>query len=223
VIQVMEQMTRLSSQLFLILHDPFTGRGEVSQELLECGVAAAQLADLVIARQLGVVDDHLVMTAPVQPGPAEAGAFDEVGKYVLGCVADQDRTYSVRTWVGSLGAAVTDLVVRELVEAGVVRHERGRRGLRGRKPDMFPARDLLRASSPRNRVRHMLAHPHELDLAGATLASMVGALGTERVFEVDDTRDLLRELNTHMPVPLQAVMTGLAATVASASVALGTR
>jgi hypothetical protein len=215
----MKQMTRLSSQLFLILHDPFTGKGEVSQELLECAVSAAQLADLVITRRLAVNDDDQVVMA----GRAQEGSGDEVGAYVLGCVADQSRTYSVRTWVASLGEVVTDLVVRELVEAGVVRHERGSRGLRGRKPDRFPAADLLRASSPRNRVRHMLTHPGEFDLAGATVASIVGALGVERIFEVDDTRDLLRELGTHMPSPLQSVMAGLAATVASMSVTLGGR
>lgn len=218
VIHAMKQMTRLSSQLFLLLHDPFTGKGEVGQELLECGVSAAQLADLVIARRLRVIDDQVVMAGPVQ-----AGSADEVGEYVLGCVADQSTTYSVRMWVASLGGAVTDLVVRELVDAGVVLHERGRRGLRGRKLDRFPARDLLRASNPRNRVRHMLAHPTEFDLAGATIASIVGALGAERVFEARDTRELLRELNAHMPLPLQAVMTGLAAAVASVSVTLGAR
>jgi Golgi phosphoprotein 3 (GPP34) len=214
----MMQMTRLSSQLFLLLHDPFTGKGEVSQESLECGVSAAQLADLVIARRLGVDDDRVEMLGRAQEGPA-----DEVGAYVLGSIADQSRTYSVRTWVSSLGEAVTDLVVRELVTAGVVRHQRGPWGLRGRQPDRFPAADLLQASSPRNRVRHMLIHPAEFDLAGATLASLVGTLGVERVFEVDDARDLIKELNTHMPSPLQAVIEGLAATVASASVALGSR
>jgi hypothetical protein len=214
----MKQTTKLSCQLFLLLHDPFTGKGEVSRGLLECGVAAAELADLVIGRRLGVIDDHVVMADQVQAGPT-----DRVGEYVLGCVADQPKTYSVRTWVGSLGEAVTDLVVRELVDEGVVRHERGSLGLRGRKPDRFPAVDLLRASSSRNRVRHMLTHPAEFDLAGATVASIVGALGAERVFEVHDARDVLKELSTYLPSALQAVMAGLAAAVAAASVALGGR
>jgi hypothetical protein len=214
----MKQTTKLSCQLFLLLHDPFTGKGEVSQELLEYGVSAAELADLVIGRRLGVIDDHVVVAHQGQPART-----DRVGDYVRGCVADQPKTYSVRTWVGSLGEAVTDLVVRELVDDGVVRHERGSLGLRGRKPDRFPAVDLLRASSSRNRVRHMLAHPAEFDLPGATLASMVGALGAERVFEVHDTRDVLKELSTHLPSALQAVVAGLAATVAAASVALGGR
>jgi hypothetical protein len=214
----MKQTTGLSCQLFLLLHDPFTGKGEVHQELLEYGVSAAGLADLVIVRRLGVIDDHVVVADPVQAGPA-----DRVGEYVLGSVADQSKTYSVRTWVSSLGEAVTDLVVRELVDGGVVRHERGSLGLRGRKPDRFPAVDLLRASSSRNRVRHMLAHPAEFDLAGATVASIVGALGAERLFEVHDTRSLIKELTANLPSALQAVMAGLAATVAASSVALGGR
>jgi hypothetical protein len=214
----MKQMSGLSCALFLILHDPFTGKGEVSQELLESGVSAAQLADLVIARRLEIIDDHVML-----PRTGRSPADDEVGEYVIGCVADQEKTYAVRMWVASLGAAVTDLVVRDLLYAGVVQHERGRRGLRGRKPDRFPASDLLRASSSRNRVRHMLAHPSEFDLAGAMLASLVGALGAERVFEVDNARDLLKELNTHMPSPLQAVIAGLAATIGARSLALGGR
>lgn len=214
----MSQTTKLSCQLFLLLQDPFTGKAEVSQELLECGVSAAELAELVIARRLGVVDDHVVLVEQAHAAPA-----DRVADYVLGCVGDQAKTFSVRTWVGSLGEAVTDLVVRELVDQGVVRHERGTLGLRGRKPDRFPAVDLLRASSSRNRVRHMLTHPAEFDLAGATLASIVGALGAERVLEVHDTRDLIKELNGYLPAPLQAVMAGLAATVAAASVTLGGR
>jgi Golgi phosphoprotein 3 (GPP34) len=217
VADAMKQMTSLSSQLFLVLHDPFSGKRKVSQELLECGVAAAQLADLIIARQLVIKDDHVVLA-----GPTQVGLADRIGDYVLGCVAEQSSTYPVRQWVSSLGASVTDLVVRELVDTGVVRHERPR-GLRGRKPDRFPAEDLLRASSPRVRVRRMLTHPAEFDLAGATLASMVGVLGAHQVFEVHDTRDLLREMHTYMPLPLQAVMAGLAATVAAASVSLGGR
>jgi hypothetical protein len=218
VTHAMKQTTKLSCQLFLLLHDPFTGKREVSQELLECGVSGAELADLVIGRRLAVIDDHVVVADPVQAAPT-----DRVGDYVLGCVADQEKTYTVRTWVGSLGEAVTDLVVRELVDEGVVRHERGSLGLRGRKPDRFPAMDLLRASSSRNRVRHMITHPAEFDLAGATVASIVGALGAERVFEVHDTRDVLKELNTYLPSALQAVVAGLAAAVAAASVALGGR
>jgi hypothetical protein len=69
----------------------------------------------------------------------------------------------------------------------------------------------------------MLAHPAEFDLPGATLASMVGALGAERVFEVHETRDVLKELSTYLPSALQAVVAGLTATVAAASVALGGR
>jgi hypothetical protein len=191
-------------------------RYEADNEVV--GVSAAELADLVIGRRIGIIDDHVVMADPVQAGPT-----DRVGDYVLGCVADQQKSYTVRTWVGSLGEAVTDLVVRELVDEGVVRHQRGSLGLRGRKPDRFPAMDLLRASSSRNRVRHMLTHPAEFDLAGATVASMVGALGAERVFEVHDARDVLKELNTYLPQALQAVVAGLAAAVAAASVALGGR
>lgn len=214
----MIQMTSLASQLFLVLHDPFTGKGQVSQELLEYGVAAAQLADLILVHRLWIDDDDQVVLG--QQG--QGGPTDAVGDYVLGCVADQPRTYPARTWVTSLGTAVTDLVVGELVGAGVVRHE-ATRGLRGRRQDRFPGVDLLRASHSRNHVRHMLANPGEFDLPGATLASLVHVLGVEQVFELANTQQVFAELSRYNPKPLQSVLAGLAAAVAGASVTMGGR
>lgn len=212
------KQTNLSSQLFLTLHDPFTGKPEVSQQLLECGVSAAQLAELIIARRLEVIDDHVVPAGQGAPGPV-----DEIGEYVLRCVAEQSTTHAVRAWVTSLGEAVTDLVARELINAGVVQHLRPRGLLGGRKPDRFPATDLLRASSARNRLRDMLAHPDKFDLPSAALAAIVAGLGAQRVFEVEDSRDVFKELNRYLPAALRPVLAGLATAVAAVSVGLGGR
>lgn len=216
----MNQISGLSSQLFLTLHDPFTGQAQVGQELLEFGVGAAEFADLIIAQRLQVVGDH------VTPGPATQPptgvAVGPAGDFAFGAVAEQEQTYSVRTWVttSDLTRALTDLVAEELLAAQVVRHERPRVGLRARRQDRFPAVDLLRASHSRNRVRHMLSHPQEFDLPGATLALLVDALGAVQIFEVDAPQQVLAELRVYLPPPLRSVVAGLSASVAAASVAL---
>ena len=47
--------------LFLVAHDSFTGRMEVSRELVVCGVVTAELAHLVVERRLAVADDRIVV------------------------------------------------------------------------------------------------------------------------------------------------------------------
>ena len=48
--------------LFLVAHDSFTGRMEVSRELVLCGLVSAELAHLIVERRLGVADDRIVVT-----------------------------------------------------------------------------------------------------------------------------------------------------------------
>jgi Golgi phosphoprotein 3 GPP34 len=214
----MTQLRALSSELFLTLHDPFTGKPEVSQELLEFGVTAAQFADLIISTRLDVdSDDHVVL------GRVRAdAAADPIGQYVVGSVGEQPRTYPARTWVASpeLAAAVTDLVVQELVTSGVLRHERVRR-LRGRKEDRYPANDLLAASHSRNRVRNMLINPQTIDLRNGTLAVLVGALRAEHVFDAPHAQQIIGELKRRTIPQLQSVVEALETAVAAASLAMG--
>lgn len=214
----------LSSQLFLILHDPFTGVAHVGQELLEYGVVAAELADLVVDNRLHVdPDDHLI------PGPAAMGTIPDTtaqtpGDYVLQQVVHQGQSYPARTWVGSdLGAAVTDLVAADLVAADVVRHERVRVGLRGRKQDRFPSVDLLGAAGPQVRMRGMLRTGEGLDLRSATVVLLVDALGAVHLLDADNPQPLLGEVRRYLPPELSSLVAGLTTVVAAASVALSGR
>lgn len=202
--------THLAPNLFLTAHDAFTGKLAVSRELLDCGLVAAELADLIISRRLDMLGDRVVVTAQRAEGD------DEIGAYVVESVARQPKSHTVRTWVGSLGETVFGLVAGRLVDDGVVRRE-ARRGRLRRGPDRYPAVDLLKASGPKVRLQHMIKTPTDLDLAGAVNASIVGALGVERILEVDVDKRVFGVINANLPGPLQMLMGGLATSVAAVS------
>lgn len=207
--------------LFLVAHDSFTGRMEVSRELVLCGLVTAELGHLIIERRLGVADDRIVVTEtpgavrpPTRRPEDEAGA--EIDDYVVSSVRQQHSTHSVRVWADSLGEVIYGLIADNLVEQGIVRRER-RRMITRRAGDRFPAADLLRASGPRLRLDHMVREPATFTLAGAVNVALLGALGIERLLETEPTKEFLEELNRNLPSQLQALMAGAAAAAAAVS------
>jgi hypothetical protein len=202
--------SNLAANFFLTVHDPFTGKLTISRELLDCGLVASELADLVLSGHLDIVDDRVVPTG--RPD----GAQDIISTYVLDAVTRQNAPHTVRVWAESLGEILFELVSTHLIESGVVRVEQHRAMLR-RGPDRFPAQDLLKASGPRLRLEHMLRHPTAFDLPGAVAAAIVGALGVERTFELEVDRELFTELTENLPPSLERLIAGVAATVAAIS------
>ncbi len=204
---------RLAENFFLIVHDPFTGKLGISRELLDCGLVAAELADLVLSGHLDVVEDRVVVT------DRTGGVDEELDRFVVDAVGRQTSSHPVRVWAESIGEIVFDLVVKRLLDDGVVRAER-HRGVLRRGPERFPAQDLLRASGPRLRLEHMLRHPAEFDLPGAVTAAIAGAIGVERTFEFEIDRELFTELADNLPPSLERLIVGVTATVAAISLTI---
>jgi Golgi phosphoprotein 3 GPP34 len=206
---------RLAADFFLIAHDEFSGKPRISAVLLACGLAGAQLAELVIDGRIIVESGRLLAT------DARGDGGDEVGTYVVQTIRQQSSTHSVRVWVETLVEMLPELVARQLIVDGVVRREEGGRQLMRRRPDRFPATDLLAAARPRLRLEHMLRTPQEFDLSGAVLAVLVGVLGVEPTLDPNinraETRELIDRLRTHMPSDLQNLIEGVEAAVAAAS------
>ena len=207
--------------LFLVAHDSFTGRIEVSRELVLCGLVTAELAHLIIERRLSVLDDRIVVAEtseaarpPTRRPEDEAGV--EIDNFVVSSVRQQHTTHSVRIWADSLGEVIYGLIADNLVEQGVVRRER-RRMIARRTGDRFPAADLLRASGPRLRLDHMVREPATFTLAGAVNVALLGSLGIEQLLESEPTKEFLDELNRNLPSQLQALMAGAAAAAAAVS------
>jgi hypothetical protein len=204
----------LAGRMFLILHDPFTGKPEVGLEPLKNSLVAASLAELMLQRRLGMQDDRVVVVDPRRNGS------DEIGTFVVENVQRQRGAHPVKTWLEGLADVIYELIARGLVSDGIVRRERGRRLVK-RASDHFPAVDLLRAAGPRVRLEHMLRVPRDLDMAGAALAGIVRALDAERVLDRDRDRAAVRSSVTaaahHLPPELMGLVDGVQSAVAVVS------
>jgi hypothetical protein len=207
---------QLAVDFFLIAHDPFDeGRLRISPELFGCGLVGAQLADLLLARRLGVAGDDLVVLEP-------SGQLDEVDDYVIEAVGSQESVHPVRSWVEPLQDGLYALVARKLVASGMVRRAQGGRRIgRGRQPDRFPPNDLLAASRPQQLLQQMLARPADLSLEMGVLAALLGALGMDGLLDADldraTLRELLAEIDLYLPSDLRAVCEGVRAMSAEVS------
>jgi hypothetical protein len=209
---------RLAADFFLIAHDEFSGKLRISAALLGCGLAGAQLAEHVTEGQLVVEAGRLLaMDLPKD-------SADEVGAYVIETIRQQSSTHSVRVWVDTFSEMLPELIARRLVADGVVRREEGGRQLMRRRPDRYPATDLLAAARPRLRLEHMLRTPQEFDLSGAVLAVLVGALGVDATLDPEldraAARELISRLRMHLPADLRELIEGVEAAVAAISLSV---
>jgi Golgi phosphoprotein 3 (GPP34) len=209
---------RLAADFFLIAHDEFSGKLRISPDLLGWGLVGAQLAELVMANRVVVESGRVLVT------DARGDGTDEVGAYVAEGILHQDTTHTVRIWVDTFRDVLPELVARRLVTEGVVRREQGGRQLMRRRPDRYPATDLLAAARPRLRLEHMLRTPQEFDLSGAVLAVLVGTLGVESVLDPgldrSTARDLMTRLEDNLPADLRALIEGVRSAVAAVSLTI---
>lgn len=214
-------MTRdpLAMDLFLMAHDPFDdGRLRISPELLGCGLVGAALTDLLLVRRLGVDGDDLVLLESSR----DPDELNDIDVYVLEAVATQSELHPVRAWIEPLQDGIYSLVARAVVLSRTVRRQPGTRRLaRGRQPDRFPATDLLAACRPQQCLEALLRSPRDLTLAAGTLATLIAVLGVDGLFspELDRAalRELLAEVEQHLPSDLRVVCDAVRAVSAEVS------
>mgnify|MGYP001097843269 CR=1 FL=1 len=176
----------LARKMFLVLHDPFSGKALAPPKLIRYAVGTAGLADLVLQGRLAVNGARITAVGGWRDGGrpgVHAVLVGEVGP------AGGDIT---RSWVERVGDAAYAQVAHELVAARVIRREvRGgllRRGVEER----FPAVDLLGAAGPRVQLEHMLCSPHDMDVVGATIAAILDSLRLDAALDFDCDRDVAR-------------------------------
>ena len=205
--------------LFLVAHDSFTGRMEVSRELVHCGLVASELAYLVIERRLGMAEERVV---PIAEPPVAAPARElrgtpaaEIDEYVVASVKQQETNHSVRVWAESLGEVIYGLIADDLVAQGVVRRER-RRSSAG----------APRTGSPRwtcsgraGRGCGSIDDPGAGDVhPGGSGQRRTHRRARHREIARDGiTKEFVEELNRNLPSQLQMLMAGAAGAAAAVS------
>lgn len=222
----------LARRMFLILHDPFSGKPSAPPELTKYALIAAALADLLLHRRIAVDNGRIMATgargnsmayppSPAPPAPAAPPAVapprtttDDVHALLLRNIPPGGADIT-RCWIDSFTDLVYEMVARGLVADGVVRRVRGRGFLR-RGPDRFPALDLLEAAGPRVRFEHMMRSPHEMDLIAATFASILHGLRIQYEVETDRDRAAIRNTSASAAHQLPADVRDLLETITTA-------
>jgi hypothetical protein len=194
---------KLAARLFLILHDPFSGRCAVSPMALRCALVGAELAELILNRRVAMTNELIV------PGEASAPGTDALSAFVVGAISRQPEHYPVAVWLAAIGDAVAELVAARLMEVGILMRTKSMIRRRGR----FPAINLLAAAGPRVRLEYMVRMPDDADIASATCASLVDAVGAGRVLQGEISRRDLRRGLTALAAMLSADLRSLVTSV----------
>lgn len=199
----------LAARLFLVLHDPFTGKALLRGNAVRLAVAGAELAELALARpdrgQLIALENDRIVLAEAQPR-----RVDYISSFVLDSIRGQGEAHPAMVWVAALADRVFDMVAAQLIDEGVVRRQSGG-GLFGRSARRYPAVDLLAAAHPRVRLEHKLRTPSELDPDTAVCLAVLGAVGGERTLEGDRSavRKLVASVTESLPVDLRNLVTAI--------------
>ena len=212
-----KERTSLITRMFLILHDPFSGKPAIRPQHLVSALAAAQLADLVLSRNIGLEDDAVVLAH------VEGAQLSETDIFVLETIQRTTQVLTIRNWIDALGKPLYEMVARQLVDDATVRRQRGGRRLLGRAADRFPSVELLRAAGPRLQLERMLRNSEEIDLETAILAAVLGALHVEHTIDIDGDRAAVKAAVAaaadSLPIDLRSLLVGVEASGAAASTA----
>jgi hypothetical protein len=195
---------KLATRIFLILHDPFTGKPLLRSSAVRLAVAGAELAELTLEHLIGMENDRIVL-AEDQPR-----RIDYISSFVIDGIRAQSDAHTAVVWVSALADRLFDLVATQLVNEGVVRCEHGgglfRRGVR-----RYPADDLLAAARPRVRLEHKVRTPTEMDQESAVALAVFAVVGGEHALEGNRAaiRQLVAAHTEALPLDLRGLVTGI--------------
>ena len=158
----------VADDLYLLAHDDRTGRALLPPRPLGTGLAGALLAELMLARLIGLRSDTAVMICYDAP----AAAVQE--HVLLALIASEPGPLPVQEWLGFLGqTAVWDVAAR-LEQAGYLTRIRSR--IPGRSGRMVPVNPDW-AFAPMTRVRPALDPARQVTPYAAALAGLAVAAG----------------------------------------------
>jgi hypothetical protein len=199
----------LADELFLVGHDQYSGKPQISDGALDTGLAGAVLGELVLAGRLHVGEDTLVEVRDQRP------YGERVSDAALAEVLKQREAHPVRAWVEYLRDHARTMVAPRLVHAGMIERVQSRQMLK--QIIRYPAVDPLKAASAQARLRYVLDHPANLDEQTAVLGGLVMATGLDFVLggaTTRETRDGLARMQQLLKPDLRALILGVESAVA---------
>ena len=158
----------VADDLYLLAHDARTGRALLPPRPLGTGLAGALLAELMLARLIGLRSDTAVMIAYDAPPAAVRGHV------LLALIAAESGPLPVRAWLGFLGQTAVRDVAARLEQAGYLTRVRSR--VPGRGGRMVPVNPDW-AFAPMLRVRSALDPAREVTAYAGVLAGLAAGSG----------------------------------------------
>jgi len=199
----------VADDLYLLAHDDRTGKPLLPPRPLGTGLAGALLAELMLARCVGLRSDTAVVISQAVPQAALGGHV------LLKQIADEPSPIPVRTWLLYLARTAARDVALRLEQAGYLTRVRSR--VPGRPGRMVPVNPdwafapMARVSSALNPGRDFT--PHAAALAGLAVACGLGfrldQYQTRAGRSVEDTV-------AHLPPDLRQIITQTQITVSAA-------
>lgn len=199
----------LADELFLVGHDQYSGKSQISDGALDTALAGAVLGELVLAGRLSIGDDTIVVVRDQRPHG------ERVSDAALAEILKQHEAHPVRAWVEYLRDHSRTMVAPRLLQAGLIERVQQRQMLRT--TIRYKAIDPLKAAAPQARLRYMLDRPGNLDEQTAALGALVLASGLEFVLgggSGRETREALTRMHQMLKTDLQALVIGVESAVA---------
>jgi hypothetical protein len=199
----------LADELFLVGHDQYSGKPQISDGVLDTALAGAVLGELVLAGRLTVGNDTTVVVRDQRPHS------ERVSDAALAEILKQREQHPVRAWVEYLRDHARTMVAPRLIQAGLVERIQARAMLR--QTVRYRAIDALRAAAPQARIRYVFDHPDNLDEQTAVLGGLVVASGLDFVLgggSGRETRDALLAGQRLLRTDLQSLIIGVESAIA---------
>jgi hypothetical protein len=200
----------LADELFLVGHDPYTGKPRVSDGALDTGLAGAVLGELALADRIYVDDDTVVQVRDQRPHG------ERVSDAALAEILKQNDLHPVRAWVEYLRDHARTMVAPRLVHSGLIERVQARSMLK--QTVRYPATDPLRAAAPEARLRYMLDHPGNIDVQTGVLAGFIVGVGLDFVLggaSPREVRDGLTRMLRILRPDLRSLIVGVESAVAA--------
>jgi hypothetical protein len=160
----------VGDDLYLMAHDDRTGKPLLPPRPLGTGLAGALLAELMLARFIGLRSDTAVVIGQDAPRAAVRGHV------LLKQIAEEPSPLPVRVWLGFLARSAVQDVALRLEQAGYVTLVRSR--VPGRPGRMVPVNPDW-AFAPMLRVRSALDSAREFTPHAAALTGLAVACGLD--------------------------------------------